>query len=336
LRRATITQVAARAGVSGATVSRVLNGYPFVNDEVRTRVLAAAEELDYRPDAVARSMRTGESRAIGFVVSDLANPLFSAIAAGADEILHSSGYSLVLASSAGDPEREAEAIAALGQRRVDALILSIADERAPGLAERLRTFRSVVLVDRQLRGSRADVVHSEHRLGMEAAVAHLRALGHADIGLIAGSQAQLGSRARVRAFRNALDGAVDQRLVRTGELSRETGYLAAQELLALDEPPSALIAGNNQLFAGVVAAVHDLRLRVPDDLSLVACDDSDLARLHEPPIDVVDRDPYELGRAAAQLVLARLAEPESPPRRTVLPTRFEARASSTAPAERVR
>jgi LacI family transcriptional regulator len=328
--------VAERAGVSGATVSRVLNGYPFVNDEVRARVLAVAEELDYRPDALARSMRTGESRAIGFVVSDLANPLFSAIAAGADEILHSAGYSLVLASSAADPEREAEAIAALGQRRVDALIFSIADERVPGLAERLRAFRCVVLVDRQLRGSHADAVHSEHHLGMETAVAHLREFGHSRIALIAGSQAQLGSRARVVAFRAALDGDLDERLVRTGELSRETGYLAAQELLALAEPPTALIAGNNQLFAGVVAAVHDRRLRIPDDLSLVACDDSDLARLHEPPIDVVDRDPYELGRAAAQLVLARLADPDAPPRRTVLPTRFEARASSAAPAVRVR
>lgn len=333
--RPTIREVAERAGVSRATVSRVLNGYPFVNEDVRARVLQAAEALHYRPDGVARTMRTGESRAVGFVVGAFANPLFSAIAAGANNVLHDSGYSLVLASSAGDPAREAEAISTLAERRVDGLILSLADERARGLADRLRPFPSVVLLDRELRGASVDAVRSDHARGLGDAVAHLRALGHRRIGLVAGSQAQLGSRARVRAFRAAMVDDLDEQLVRTGELSRETGYLAAQDLLALAEPPTAVIAGNNQLFAGVLSALRDRRLSVPDDVSLVACDDSDLARLHDPPVDVVDRDADELGRAAAELVLARLADCEAPPRRVTMPTRFEARASSSAPRELV-
>jgi DNA-binding LacI/PurR family transcriptional regulator len=124
----------------------------------------------------------------------------------------------------------------------------------------------------------------------------------------------------------------DRRLVRTGELSRETGYLAARELLALPEPPTALVAGNNQLTVGVLSALHDLGLRVPADLSLVACDDVDLTRLHEPPIDVIDRDPLELGRAAAALLLERLADQAAPARRVVVPTTFLQRGSTGAPS----
>ena len=324
------------AGVSAATVSRVVNGYPFVGDAVRARVLEAMNDLDYRPDAVARAMRTGETRAVGFVVSDFSNPLFAAIAVGADEVLYENGYSLVLANSAGDPAREAEIMSVLRGRRVDGLIIAVADEQARGLAARLRRLPAVVLLDRDVRGAAADAVRCDHERGMTEAVAHLIGLGHRRIALVAGSQAQRGSRERVRAFREAVGRLLDERLVRTGELSRETGYLAAQELLALDYPPTALIAGNSQLFAGVLDPVRDRGLRVPDDLSLVVCDDTDLARLHDPPIDVIAREPLELGRAAAELVLARCADGAAPPRRVVLPTRFEARASSASPRERVR
>jgi LacI family transcriptional regulator len=329
----TIKEVAARAKVSVSTVSRVLNEYPYVSDDTRRRVVAVMEELDYRPDVAARSMRTGLSRAVGLVVSDISNPLFSAIAKGADSILHQRGYSLVLANSQNDPDREAELMAALRQRRVDGLIVAIADERAQALAERLAAFPASVLFDRQVTGAASDAVLSDHAAGMAAALEHLAALGHRRVALVAGSQVQLGSRARVIAFRRhaARLGLVrDRRLVRTGELSRETGYLAARELLALPEPPTGLVAGNNQLTVGVLSALRDLGLRVPSDLSLVACDDVDLTRLHEPAIDVIDRDPLELGRAAAALLLERLADQGAPARQVVLPTAFLRRGSTGA------
>lgn len=327
----TIREVARRAGVSVSTVSRVLNEYPYVSEETRRRVLETMEELEYRPDVAARSMRTGTSRAVGLVFSDISNPLFSAMAKGADSVLHARGLPLVLANSQNDPEREAELMSALRQRRVDGLIVAVADEQAPSLAERLSGFRASVLVDREVEGSRADSVCSDHASGMAEALEHLARLGHRRVALIAGSQGQLGSRARVVAFRKhaaRLGLARSRGLVRTGELSRETGYLAARELLALDPRPTALIAGNNQLTVGVVNALHDLGLRVPDALSLVACDDIDLTRLHEPPIDVITRDPLELGRTAAELLLQRLQDPEAPPRRLLLPTSFVRRGSS--------
>jgi DNA-binding LacI/PurR family transcriptional regulator len=341
---ATIRDVARRAGVSVSTVSRVLNEYRFVSPETRRRVQTAMEELDYRPDLAAQSMRTGTSRAVGLIVSDISNPLFGVIARAVDEELHEHGYSLVLANSQNDPQREAELLLALRQRKIDGLIVALADERAPGLARRLASFGACVLFDREVPRSRADTVVADHAAGIGAALDHLAGLGHRRVALIAGSPGQYGSRARVDAHRAAVARLAldpDDALVWTGELSRETGYLAARALLAMREPPTALLAGNNQITVGVLAALRDLSLAVPRDLSLVACDDVEpLTILHDPPLDVVTRDVAAHGRVAAELVLDRLrGGTRGRPVRRVVPTEFVPRASSApvaAAAERRR
>ena len=316
-------------------MSRVLSGTRPVGADLRERVLKAAAELGYQPDLSAQAMRTGRSKAVGYVVSDFSNPLFSAIAMGADSVLYPRGYSLVLVNSANDPKHEARAMSALRHRRVESLLISLADETDAGLASRLRAFDSVVLLDREVPGASPDAVCSDHALGMAQALARLVELGHGRIALVAGSQVQRGGRARVEAFRAHLGDRLDENLVRTGELSAETGYFATHDLLSLAQPPTALIAGNNQLFVGVLEAVRDRRLSIPVDISLVTCDDVDLARLHDPPIDVINRQPIELGQRAAELTLERLADPQAPQRRVLLPTYFEARASSVSPEELV-
>jgi LacI family transcriptional regulator len=335
--QATIREVATRAGVSVATVSRVLNEYPFVSEDARRRVIEAVDEFEYRPDVAARSMRTGTTRAVGLVVSDFSNPLFSAIAKGADTVLSPSGYSLVLANSMSDGVRESEAIAALRQRRVDGLIAAVADEDAPGLADRLGAFSASVLVDREVPGSTSDAVCSDHASGMAQALAHLARLGHRRVALVAGWERQLGSRARIEAYiaaRRRLGLAEEERLLVTGELSPETGYFATVGLLALEDPPTAVVAGSNRLVVGAISALRDRGLRIPDDLSLVGCDDTELTSLHDPPIDIVNRDLLELGHTAARLLLDRLRHPAAPSRCITLPTTFMPRASS-APLQRV-
>jgi LacI family transcriptional regulator len=329
----TIREVAARAGVSVSTVSRVLNDYPFVSEEARRRVVSAMAELDYRPDMAARSMRTGTSKAVGFVVADISNPLFATIAKGVDAVLYPQGYSLVLANSGNDPAHEADLLAALGQRRLDGLIAAVADESAEALGERLEAF-ATVLFDRDVPGSTADAVWSDHESGVSEALARLAALGHTRVGLAAGGQAQLGSRARVAAFRKHAErlglSAVAE-LVRCVEPTSLSGYRVTRELLRLDDPPSALMIGHNQLTVGVLEALRELEVGVPQDLSLIACDDVDLTRLHDPPIDVVARDLIELGEAAGRLLLERLADRAAAPRRVLLPTRLVIRASTAAP-----
>jgi LacI family transcriptional regulator len=317
--------------VSISTASRVLNAQPFVKNEVRERVLAASKVLGYRPDLAARTMRTGTSGAVGFVVSDIANPMFATIAKAADSALSPHGYALFVANSANDPVHETELIATLRQRRLDGLIVAAADERTPGLAEQMSAFPAAVLLDRDVPGARSDAVLSDHALGIGAAVRHLFRLGHRRIAIVAGSRGQRASLTRLDAYRATLlelGLSYDELLVRAGELSPKTGDLAARQLLGARRPPTAIIAGNNQLFTGVLSAVRALGIKVPAAVSLVACDETDLTALHDPPFDVVGRDLAELGRTAAQLLLARLQSPERPPTRLVLPTWFEARGSS--------
>jgi LacI family transcriptional regulator len=154
------------------------------------------------------------------------------------------------------------------------------------------------------------------------------------VAIAAGRQGQLGSRARVAAFRThaaRLGLAEDPALVRVVAPSRETGQTVVRELLALPSPPTALLVAHNQITVGVLEALRAARIRIPDELSLIACDDVDATRLYAPPIDVVERDLLELGRASGRLLLERLADRDAAPRRVVLPTRLVVRESTTAP-----
>ena len=320
----TIKEVAERAGVSVSTVSRVLNDYLFVSDAARRRVVDAMEALEYRPDVAARSMRTGSSRTVGFVVSDISNPLFATIAKGVDSVLVPHGYSLVLANSENDPEHEAGLLSALRQRRLDGLIAAVADERAPG--SRSGWTASSPSSSTATPGSNADAVWSDHDAGVAEALERLAGLGHHRVALIAGSEGQLGSRARtsrsgaMRAGSLSIGG-----LVRSAEPGREGGELAARQLLASADRPTALLIGHNLLTAGILVALTDLGVRVPDDLSVIACDDVDVTRLFSPPIDVIERDLLELGRCSAQLLLDRLGGEGASPLRVVLPTHLVTR-----------
>ena len=334
-RTATLRDVAREAGVSVSTASRAVNGQPFVSAEVRERVLAATEELGYRPDFAARSMRTGTTGAVGLVVSDISNPLFATIARAADHALSPRGYALMVANSANDPEHEAELIAAFRQRRLDGLMIATADEGAAGLAGRIDSFQASVLLDREVPDARADAVLSDHAQGLAEALRHLVGLGHRRVALIAGMDKQRGGRVRIKTFLR--EGAelgleLDDALLREGELTVADGYRAVKEILALPRPPSAIIAGNNQLFAGMFAAIRDLGVRIPFDLSVVACEETEITTLHVPPLDVVRRDIDELGREAAKLVLERLDSPRRRRRHVTLPTMFEPRGSSAPPA----
>jgi LacI family transcriptional regulator len=337
LKTATLHDVAREAGVSVSTVSRALNDQPFVRSEVRERVRTASEALGYRPDVAARSMRTGTTGAVGLVVSDISNPLFASIARAADSALSPRGYALMIANSANDPDHEAELISAFRQRRLDGLIIATANEGAPGLGVRVASFQAAVLLDREVPGSRSDAVLSDHAAGLREAMRHLAGLGHRRIALIAGTPGQRGSRVRIQTYDEELARLRfprDRALCRAGEMTVADGYRAVGEVLALADPPTAIIAGNNQLFAGLFAAIRDLGLRIPEDLSVVACEETELTMLHNPPLDVVRRDMDELGTTAAELLLERLDAPRRRPRQVVLPTTFEARGSSAAPASR--
>jgi LacI family transcriptional regulator len=328
-------QVADRAGVALSSVSRVLAGHPDVSSAMAEKVTRAVAELDYRPDILAQSLRRRETLSVGFVVGDISNPLVAEIVTGAESALHAQGYSMLLTNSRGDPQLEAAHIGLLARRRVDGLVISVLDESH---AEALGAMREldipVVVLDRTVpAGLPVSRVLSDHRSGMKAAGAHLLALGHRRLGLIAGAAVRpaLERRAGLEdAFADV--GLPPTCVVDEGVFSVEHGAAAMRRLLALPDPPTAVIAGGNQLMLGALRVVSEHGLRLGRDLSFVGCDDVAIADLYQPPIAVVRRDNVAMGRVAAELLLAQLRE-DAAPSDVVLPTEFVPRASCAPPPQ---
>jgi len=330
-------EVADRAGVAMSSVSRVLSGHPDVSPKMRRVVMEAVRELGYRPDMLAQGLRRGKTFSVGFTVSDIANPVLAEIVTGAEKRLREAGYSLLLTNSEGSPDLDVEHISLLERRRVDGLILSLAEENHPGTVEALRRVSvPVVLVDRDIPpGVNARRAAFDHALGMRAAANHLLELGHERFALITGGP-ERPARERRRAVEEVLASAPRVTCtVYPGKFSVEHGRRATNEILAQRPRPTAIIAGGNMLMEGALLALREAGVQVGREMSFVGCDDVVVAEVHQPPIAVVRRDIEAVGIASAELLLADLepsdGEPGSP-REIVLPTEFLARASCAPPA----
>lgn len=331
--RPSMRQVAERAGVAMSSVSRVLSEHPDVSPTMRDRVMEAVRDLGYEPDILAQSLRRQHTLSVGFVVGDISNPLLAQIAMGAESELRDGGYSMLLTNSEFDPSLDARHIHLLRQRRVDGLLLSLASEQDDDTLAALGDFEGpTVVIDRELPDELgASAVLSDHRRGMRDAVGHLLELGHRRIGLILGQPLRFS-----RERRGGLEDAYAERQLEPtyttlqGRLSPEHGRMATRELLEAAEPPTAIIAGGNQILLGAAQEIHDRGLELGADLSLASCDAISVTELHRPPIAVVRRDTRELGRRAAALLLRHLAG-EQERQRVVLPTEFVPRPSCAAP-----
>jgi LacI family transcriptional regulator len=326
-------EVADRAGVAMSSVSRVMSGHPDVSPAMSERVMRAVAELGYQPDILAQSLRRRETLTVGFVVGDISNPLFAEIVTGVESTLHVNGYSMLLTNSLGDPAMESAHIGLLSQRRVDGLVISVLDETHPETIERLRELDiPVVVLDRNLPPEvPVSRVLSDHRSGMKAAALHLIDLGHRHIALIGGTGVRPALERRaglVEAF--ASRGLPPTCTVDEGSFAVEHGVSAMRRLLDLPEPPTAVIAGGNQLMLGALRVVAERRLTLGRQLSFVGCDDVSITDLFQPAVAVVRRDNLAMGRTAAELLLARMRD-EAAPSDVVLPTEFVARPSCGAP-----
>lgn len=330
---ATIKEVAQLARVAPSSVSRVLSDHPDVSPAMKERVLRAAAQLGYQPDFLAQSLRSGATRSVGFIVRDISIPLFADIIKGAEQTLENHGYSTLLMNSFQDYALEAKHIGMLARRRVDGMIVSLASESNADTLRALSRVRTpVVLLDREVKGATADAVLFDHSAGSYAATKALIDLGHRRIGLIIGSLGIRPSRERLQGFFSAYESA--------GVLSRredvmevetsvpESGAKATLALLDRSSPPTAIIAGDSQLGVGMLMALNERGIRQGKDISVVVADDVALLRLMDPPVSVIHRNPEEMGRIAAELLLRRLSNVAAPPAYEVLPTRFIARGST--------
>jgi LacI family transcriptional regulator len=333
--RITIVEVARKAGVSLGTVSRVINEKEGVGAQLRERVLASARSLGYVPSFAAQSMRKQSSRAVGLMVSDISNPLFSAEVSAAEEVLYRNGYNMILTNSRDRPEKEREILDLFQRRRFDGMIITLSKEEDPATLRALSESRIPTVLFERESTLPLDSVATDHYSGAHQAVSYLLKLGHRRIGLITVTQAALPGRARGLAYvaaHKAAGVAVDSALMSFEGFLPDAGYHAAYRMLVGPRPPTALVVGANQMPA-VLKAVRTLKLTVPKKLSLVQIGDTEVASLHQPPLTAVRWEFAKVGAAAAELLLAKIAGTvDGRPRRIVLPTELVLRQSCAAPA----
>lgn len=333
-RKPSMREVANAAGVAMSTVSRVISGHPDVSPEMRVRVQQVVEQLGYEPHFLAQSLRRGATFSVGFTLNDIANPVIAQFARGAEAVLREAGYSMLVMSAENDPALEYTNVRFLQSRRVDGLLLLLASERKRTTIDALAQLQiPMVVIDRDLpRRLRASAVLCDHRAGMASAVEHLIGLGHRRIGLISWPLDLRPGRERLAGLQQAFaaHGIPDTSIPVLGPFTAGEAERAAGELLDGADPPTALIAGTNQLLIGCLRAIAKRGLRLGTDLALVTCDDIPLAELFTPPIATITRDNIKIGRTAAELLLRRLnghAEPET----VILETAFVPRASCSPP-----
>jgi LacI family transcriptional regulator len=331
--RASMRKVAERADVAISSVSRVLSGHPDVSDKMRIRVMAAVAELEYEPDFLAQSLRRGLTLSVGFVLSDISNPLLADIVLGAETELRSAGYSLLLMNSEAIAELDVRSIRFFQTRRVDGMLLSVVDETDAELTAAMNQVKvPIVLVDREIAIEGASSVRNDHASGMADAVRHMLDLGHRRIAMIGGSRDAFPGREREKGLRLAVDErdeAIAANII-DGSFSPNHGYETTAALLDGPDAPTAIVCGSNQILVGCLQVINERGIVIGRDLSLVTCDDTPASIVYHPALASISRDTVGLGRSAAELLLHRLRD-RAGPETIVLPTRYMPRASVASP-----
>lgn len=326
--RVTINDVAEAAGVSRSTTSRALTGRGYVATDVRERVNSAARELGYVPDALARSLKQRHSPVIGVLVSDLSNPFYAELAAGAARRAREKNLGVMLADTAGESDAERSAAELFVSMRVAGVLVTPV---GPKVVEYLAEAQvPTVEVDRYFAPRLADSVTVSNVAGAMGMTDHLLRLGHRDIVMLIDETGWTTGRDRVEGFRRAHDAhgltLDDSNVVTTGWSSRDTA-IAATAVLARPERPTAIFTTNNVLAEGAWRAIHEAGLRIPEDVSLCTFDEAPWMTMVTPEITAVNQDAHQLGEAAATLLLDRMSDPDRAPRSVELGTTLLQRAS---------
>jgi DNA-binding LacI/PurR family transcriptional regulator len=310
----TLAEIARAAEVSVSTVSRALaNGNYPLKEKTRQRILKLAEEMGYKPNLIARSLQSNRSHLVGIIVDRMQSPFAAATVQGVQDGLQNAGYSISIAYSNRDQDLAIEAINSFYSRQVDGIII---------LNSWLHTFndpilslqdRPFVFVNRVFNNCTQNCVGPGDRLGSQLATQHLVALGHRRIGYIKGMEDWIESQNRLSGYRDILAKhglPVDEALIRQGDWGVNSGHKAALELLALEDRPTAIIAANDIMALGAIYAIQEAGLEVPADVAIVGYDDRDFAAWIRPALTTIRMPSYEMGQAAARLLLKQFAGEE--------------------------
>lgn len=325
----TLRDVAELAGVSIKTISRVVNGSGLVAPETADRVRVAIERLEFRPNPAARSLRVGRDDAVGLVIENIADPFMAVLTAAIEQRMRDRGRFVIITSGGYAPENERAAVESLLHRRVAGIIITPTSSSHAYLGQQGGV--PVVFLDRPPIQFDTDTVLVDNEGGARTATEHLIAGGHRRIAFIGDRVEVFTTRLRYQGFRAALtaaDIAIEDQLIRTEVVDVDSAAGATRELLALADPPTAVISANARSSLGVVRGLH---AEGPPVVAHVSFDDFEAAESLTPPITVINQDPVAMGEVAADLLLERMAEPSGPSRHVVLPTHLIVRGSGELP-----
>jgi LacI family transcriptional regulator len=330
----TIRDVAALAGTSLKTVSRVVNGEPGVSPELGERVRVAIERLDYRRNLAASNLRRsgGRTRSIGLLLSNMINPLDGAIQRAIEEAALDRDVVVIASSIDEDPERERAMVGIFTTRRVDGLIIKAAGHDQSYLSDQRRMSIALVFVDRPPAFLNADTVVVDNEAGTARGIAQLIANGHRRIGYLGALHTIVTAEQRLAGYRTALATArieADESLIKMDMQNSEHAQAVARELLQGDDPPTALFAAQNMITIGVVRALRELDLH--RSIAVIGFDDVPLFDLLEPAVTVLAQDAWAIGRQAATALFDRLDGSNAPMRTHVIPVTFVRRGSGEIP-----
>ncbi len=308
----TIDEVARRAGVSKATVSRVLNGVDgHVSQSTVVNVRVAIDELGYIPNRLAANLKQNRSMTVGLVVADVTNPFYATAALGVEETLSEVGYAVILANTRNELANEIRQMRVFLENRVDGLILATPFREGTDDVQRaIDRGTRVVVINSALEGTDADSVVVDNEGGAFEATRHLIELGHRRIGLVAGPASTSSGADRTAGFLRAhreADLEVDPAMIQEGDFTKAGGSAATQRLIETKPRPSALIAANNQMAVGALGVIRRLGIAIPTELSFISFDDLDWYELATPQITAVAQPAFDTGVAAAELLLGRLS-----------------------------
>lgn len=334
--KVTVKDVSKVAGVSSATASRVLGNYGYVSEETRTLVLEAARKLGYRPHSLAKSLVTGETKTVGFVVGDIENPFFASLAKWVNALLGLQGYTLMVYTTDESVDEEIRGVDSLIAKQVDGLIIAPASVKDyDHIVAAQNAGVAVVAIDRPLYNLPIDSVVVDNTRGMYEAVQHLIRLGHRKIGFLSDSLDISSNQERLAGYRQAHEDAklpsYDNLIYVTGFTAMD-GYRGAVAMLSSPDQLSAIVTASNFMTTGLLLAARDMAIRIPEQISLIGFDDMDWYRLTCPPISAISQPIKRMGQEAVRILFNRMTNKGETihPETVRLPTRLVQR-SSIAP-----
>jgi DNA-binding LacI/PurR family transcriptional regulator len=331
-KKVTLRDVAEYAGVSPKTVSNVVNNWPYITDQTRQKVQQAIDELGYRPDGLATSLRTGRTNTIGVVIPDITNPFFGQVVRGCEDVLYAAGYNIFLCNTNEDQRKEQGYLAMLVDRGVDGLLLFGARSDAKTLSAIVHDTIPIVAEDCPIPHNNTTVIDIENITGARLATEHLIAEGHRRIGHLGGPLQRTAAEKRKEGYRQALEHAgipYDRSLIFQCPPSLRGGYRSALRMLQ-EQKPTALFCYNDLIAVGAMIAARHLGIDIPSDIAIVGFDDIALASLVDPALTTIRVRQYVMGRTASELLLERLSGIESPATSLSIPVELVIRNSSRA------